>query len=284
MDLYSLGIVLYEITTGRLPFEDEWPGEVMRMHLEARVTPPKAINSETPEWLNDLILKLLAKSTKERLSSAEAVIAQVRLYAFYDRDEKSALESAAAAFYGAEADEPAITRPRMISRPISRTADRPPEKFNKTYVFRLTSTRLIEEANRETSKTSPSKATVVIPLPRRAALIFEIEPPSRDFIFFGIFFASLQVFDGVFTSIGTAQMGTHMEGNPLLKTLMDHMGANEALTLVKAFAVMAVVFMTCLAKRMRWIKDLISFLSCIYLFAAIIPWLYLLFEQYHLRR
>ena len=121
---------------------------------------------------------------------------------------------------------------------------------------------------------------MVIPLPRKAAVIIEIESPSRDFLFLGVFLASLQIFDAVFTSIGLSRFGLHAEGNPLLRRLMIEYGPDQALIMVKLFAIMVVVGLTVLAKKLSWVKDLIGVLSCVYLFAAIIPWLYLLYIKY----
>ena len=152
----------------------------------------------------------------------------------------------------------------------------------KTYVFQLTATRLIDDASIYSAKEKARrKATVVIPLPRRAAMVVEIETPSRDFLFFGIFLASLQIFDGVLTSMGLDRFGMHAEGNPMMRHLMEYVGPHQALLTVKILAIIFVAVLTVLAKRLSWIKDLIGVLSCIYLFAAVIPWVYLLFVKYH---
>ena len=74
VDLYSLGIILYELTTGELPFDAESPGALMRLHLERPPTPPLERNSSIAPWLNRLILSLLEKSPKDRPGSAREVI------------------------------------------------------------------------------------------------------------------------------------------------------------------------------------------------------------------
>lgn len=74
VDLYSFGVVLYELTTGTLPFDGDSPASLMRMHLEFKPTPPKEINPEIPVWLNKLILNLLAKTAEDRPRDAAEVI------------------------------------------------------------------------------------------------------------------------------------------------------------------------------------------------------------------
>lgn len=72
-DLYSLGVMLYELTTGRLPFRADDPVAVISQHLYAPVVPPCTYVTDLPPALNALILKLLNKRPEERLPSAAAV-------------------------------------------------------------------------------------------------------------------------------------------------------------------------------------------------------------------
>jgi ABC-type oligopeptide transport system substrate-binding subunit len=73
-DLYALGIMLYELTTGRLPFEAEDPVAVLTQHLHAPVVPPVAHNPELPPALDHLIVSLLAKEPDKRPASAAEVL------------------------------------------------------------------------------------------------------------------------------------------------------------------------------------------------------------------
>ena len=69
-DLYSLGVVLYELVCGRLPFEADDPLAVITQHLHAPLVPPRAVKDDLPEGLNELIVRLLGKDVDDRPGSA----------------------------------------------------------------------------------------------------------------------------------------------------------------------------------------------------------------------
>ena len=72
-DLYSLGVILYELTTGQLPFIAENPAAVITKHLFEKPVPAGERNPDLPPGLNYLIDRLLSKSPDERPSSASEV-------------------------------------------------------------------------------------------------------------------------------------------------------------------------------------------------------------------
>ncbi|MEK7328400.1 MAG: AAA family ATPase, partial [Chloroflexota bacterium] len=73
-DLYALGVVLYELTTGRLPFTGDDPLVVISQHLHAPVTPPRAHNPAISPELESLILQLLSKQPEDRPASAREAL------------------------------------------------------------------------------------------------------------------------------------------------------------------------------------------------------------------
>jgi tetratricopeptide (TPR) repeat protein len=72
-DLYALGVLLYELLTGRLPFDADDPLAVIGQHLHAPVVSPTEYNPEIPDGLRDLILQLLSKNPEDRPASAGEV-------------------------------------------------------------------------------------------------------------------------------------------------------------------------------------------------------------------
>jgi PAS domain S-box-containing protein len=84
-DLYSFGAVLYELFTGRVPFEGEDPSELVHAHLAQNPRPPRELNARLPAAVSDMVMRLLAKNPDERYQSAfgirgdlEAALKQLR--------------------------------------------------------------------------------------------------------------------------------------------------------------------------------------------------------------
>jgi serine/threonine protein kinase len=73
-DLYSLGAMLYEMSTGRVPFMGDDDITVISQHVNTPAVAPSWHNSSIPRTLDSLILRLMSKDPDERLQTADEVI------------------------------------------------------------------------------------------------------------------------------------------------------------------------------------------------------------------
>jgi len=73
-DLYSLGVVFYELFTGELPFHSDDPLEMIHCHLAVAPKSPSSINHSIPGVFSDIILKLMAKDVEQRYQSAKGLL------------------------------------------------------------------------------------------------------------------------------------------------------------------------------------------------------------------
>src|ERR687885_305269 len=76
-DLYSVGVVLYELLTGVVPFSGDTPVEIAMKHLSTTPEPPSAKRAEIPRDLDMVVLRALAKDPSERYQSAEEMDADL---------------------------------------------------------------------------------------------------------------------------------------------------------------------------------------------------------------
>jgi serine/threonine protein kinase len=65
-DIYSIGVIFYEMLTGNLPYYDPNPGILKKKLLEESFTPPRVLNVSVPQKINDIILKCLEKEVSRR--------------------------------------------------------------------------------------------------------------------------------------------------------------------------------------------------------------------------
>ncbi|MBZ0310267.1 MAG: serine/threonine protein kinase [Anaerolineae bacterium] len=73
-DLYSVGIILYEMFTGRLPFDSDEPIEVALKHLQETIPPPRQVRPDIPPALEAVIMKALSKEIKNRYQTGAALV------------------------------------------------------------------------------------------------------------------------------------------------------------------------------------------------------------------
>jgi tRNA A-37 threonylcarbamoyl transferase component Bud32 len=79
-DIYSLGVVFFELLTGKRPFDDADPLKVLIKHRESAPPRLRSLNSKIPTGLERIALKMLAKRPVDRYKSVEALLAALKRY------------------------------------------------------------------------------------------------------------------------------------------------------------------------------------------------------------
>ncbi len=74
-DIYSVGVLAYEMLTGRLPFDSPDPYEILRKHVREEVPSPRALNPRVPADLEELVRRCCAKKPEQRFQQGREIVA-----------------------------------------------------------------------------------------------------------------------------------------------------------------------------------------------------------------
>ena len=77
-DLYSLGVVMYEMLTGKVPFDADTPVSIALKHMQEEPKAPKELNEKIPVAVNDIILKSMRKDTNLRYQNAASMLSDLK--------------------------------------------------------------------------------------------------------------------------------------------------------------------------------------------------------------
>jgi serine/threonine protein kinase/predicted Zn-dependent protease len=77
-DVYSIGIIMYEMFTGTLPFEAETRDEYIQKHIEEKPKPPSRVNPLIPDVLSKTILKCMEKDKKDRFQTVKDILEEIQ--------------------------------------------------------------------------------------------------------------------------------------------------------------------------------------------------------------
>jgi hypothetical protein len=110
-DIYALGIILYEMATGRVPYKAETPVAVVYMHVTGPLPLPRRVNPDLPESVERVILKALAKNPEDRYQTAHELTEALQRAIPEASRAKGAPEPRPAAKRAREALSPTLVAP-----------------------------------------------------------------------------------------------------------------------------------------------------------------------------
>ncbi len=170
-DIYSLGVVLYELCTGVKPFRDESSVAVMMQHINTLPTPPALINSQLPPALSEVILRAMAKDTATRypmaslLATAIADACSIRSTITLPRTTVAEEESAYSAASGRYGSFLGVSQPTGPTRHV--TSPSTPRVHTNSPFPTVPAATTSALSNTDTSKRQPIVSPTPAPITRK---------------------------------------------------------------------------------------------------------------------
>ena len=124
-DLYSLGVVMYEMVTGRVPFDADTPVSVALKHMQEEPVPPIEVNTHLPEAVNKIILKALKKDPMLRYQTSTELL----------QDLRTALKNPSGDFVEEVDYDPTAKTQRISTNQYDRTNKNRGKKVSKFITF-----------------------------------------------------------------------------------------------------------------------------------------------------
>jgi hypothetical protein len=110
-DIYSLGVILFQLITGRLPYEADTPLATILKHLNEPAPRPSSINPDIPQEIEDIILKAIAKEPDDRYATAQEMVAHIEVVLGDERLMAGQRRASGAGPLGAVSAAPALRAP-----------------------------------------------------------------------------------------------------------------------------------------------------------------------------
>ncbi|MBC6457168.1 Stk1 family PASTA domain-containing Ser/Thr kinase [Actinomadura sp. HBU206391] len=126
-DVYSTGCVLYELLTGRPPFQGDSPVSIAYQHVREDPIPPSQLDPQIPPWADAIVLRAMAKSADDRYQSTSEMRADIQR-ALQGQPVSAAATMAMSGTQVMSAAPPARTQ---MQRPVNTGYDLPPVRYDE---------------------------------------------------------------------------------------------------------------------------------------------------------
>lgn len=134
-DIYSLGATFYQFVTGRFPYVADTAEEIAKMHVAGNLTPPKEINPEIPDELNDIIMKMMARYPEDRYQTPQPLMKALDIFLRNYQSGKSKVPSLNLNFGQKTASRPVSTQTTPNNGKVTDGASAPQMAAPKPFDF-----------------------------------------------------------------------------------------------------------------------------------------------------